>query len=540
MTNYNGKEINVRELMLDVRESLSKRDLSSRVLKSSVTTPRPPSINSDAAAQLDIADLKFSPEFRTKVDNHYHVNDLLQYHDREFIRNAYRAILKRGPDEAGLRGYLEPLRSGDLNKIDVLARLRYSAEGVQRHSVIEGLRFAALIRRLGRTPVLGYLFQMLIGILRLPSSIRERRRFENYSIVRQQEVADKLNGMAANVRALGGFVDERHKALTQLLEQHQQRILDAHAGLENRLVAEESRSEIHEQNIASQKQLGDELSSRIAQTQTEQSRESERLALVLQQLRTELAAQHARTSSMLEAVKVEMGVAVTSKASDVFRSEAAHMLDTLYVELEDRFRGSRSDLKQNFKVYLPYLEQAAITSDILDIGCGRGEWLELLRERRIQARGIDLNRTMIEQCSALGLDVSSVGALDHLRTLKDESLSAVTSFHVIEHLEFEVMLEMIDQIIRTLKPGGLLVFETPNPENVLVGSCNFYLDPSHRQPLPSQVMRFLLEARGFINIEVVGLHPLPSARIEGDTELVNRFNDIFYGPMDYAIIGRKP
>jgi O-antigen chain-terminating methyltransferase len=93
--------------------------------------------------------------------------------------------------------------------------------------------------------------------------------------------------------------------------------------------------------------------------------------------------------------------------------------------------------------------------------------------------------------------------------------------------------------MRVLRPGGVVIFETPNPENVLVGSQYFYLDPTHRHPLPSELMEFMLDSRGFDKIEILNLHPWDSAKLAGTDELTARFNTYFYGPMDYAIVGRK-
>jgi hypothetical protein len=94
--------------------------------------------------------------------------------------------------------------------------------------------------------------------------------------------------------------------------------------------------------------------------------------------------------------------------------------------------------------------------------------------------------------------------------------------------------------VRVIKSGGLVILETPNPQNVLVGSCNFYFDPTHRNPLPSPVMKFLLDSRGYTGVEVVNLNPSDEAPVAGDSELVRRFNEYFYGPMDYAVVGRRP
>jgi O-antigen chain-terminating methyltransferase len=126
-----------------------------------------------------------------------------------------------------------------------------------------------------------------------------------------------------------------------------------------------------------------------------------------------------------------------------------------------------------------------------------------------------------------------------LRGLPDNSLSAITGFHIIEHLPIEDLMSLLDEIVRILRPGGVVIFETPNPENVLVGSNYFYFDPTHRNPLPSLLMKFLLDARGLHRIEVTNLHAWDQARISGKNQLTARFNELFYGPMDYAIAGWK-
>jgi O-antigen chain-terminating methyltransferase len=129
--------------------------------------------------------------------------------------------------------------------------------------------------------------------------------------------------------------------------------------------------------------------------------------------------------------------------------------------------------------------------------------------------------------------------LTYLRGLPGESLNAVTSFHLVEHLPFEMLIQLLDEIVRTLRRGGLLILETPNPENLLVGSCNFYADPTHRHPIPSETLQFLLESRGLHDTKVLKLRPRDEARIEGDSEIVQRFNDLLYCAPDYGIIATK-
>ena len=181
-----------------------------------------------------------------------------------------------------------------------------------------------------------------------------------------------------------------------------------------------------------------------------------------------------------------------------------HALDAFYVAFEDEFRGSREDIYERLKVYIPVLEAANIGCEeslILDVGCGRGEWLELLNSFGYKAKGIDINRIMLEQCAIKGLEVTEADAIDYLKSLPDESLSGVTGFHIIEHLSFEILIKLFDEIVRVLRPSGILIFETPNARNILVGSGDFYRDPTHKNPIHPDTISFIARSRGLINSE---------------------------------------
>ena len=178
---------------------------------------------------------------------------------------------------------------------------------------------------------------------------------------------------------------------------------------------------------------------------------------------------------------------------------------------------------------------------IVDIGCGRGEWLELLRENELNARGVDVNRLLLAQCKELGLEVVEDDAIRYLRNLLRFKHRGRDWFSYHRALPVDILVKVLDETARVLKPGGIAIFETPNPGNVLVGSHNFYLDFTHRNPLPSQTVQFLLEARGLCDVQVLDLHPYPkSLQLKDDgTEVTKRFNDYFYGAQDYAVIGRR-
>jgi O-antigen chain-terminating methyltransferase len=228
--------------------------------------------------------------------------------------------------------------------------------------------------------------------------------------------------------------------------------------------------------------------------------------------------------------------------AQIFAGELDHSLDAFYFAFEERFRGSRQEINRRLEVYLPRLREAQIApgdSLILDLGCGRGEWLELLRDNGYRARGIDLNRVVIEQCQSRGLEVLEGDVIAYLQSMPDDSVAVITGFHIIEHLPFEILVKLLNEAFRVLRQRGLVIFETPNPANVLVGSCNFYFDPTHRNPLPSLMTQFLVQYCGFAEVEILNLNPSTETAISEDSEIAKRFNECFYGPMDYAIIGYK-
>jgi SAM-dependent methyltransferase len=269
--------------------------------------------------------------------------------------------------------------------------------------------------------------------------------------------------------------------------------------------------------------------------------EIEKVYRQIRHARTELALQGSRIALILDDARRHLTAPFDRPQLEIIAEEEQHKLDALYAALEDNFRGSFDEIKDRFRTYLPHIQALVSGNDmpVVDLGCGRGEWLELLKEEGYRALGVDTNRVMLDRCRARGLDVLETDVLQYLRGLPDNSLSAVTAFHIIEHLEIEILMQLVDEIVRVVQPGGVIIFETPNPENVLVGSNYFYFDPTHRNPLPSLLMKFLLESRGLERVEVMNLHAWDQARLGGKTALTDRFNDLFYGPMDYAIVGWK-
>ncbi len=222
-------------------------------------------------------------------------------------------------------------------------------------------------------------------------------------------------------------------------------------------------------------------------------------------------------------------------------------VDNAYAALEEAFRGSFDVIKERLGEYLGDVLATDRHGPVLDIGCGRGEWLELLTEAGIDAYGVDLNELFVAACEDRGLDARCAEALKHLVSVPEGSLAAVTAFQVAEHLSIDSLVELLDLSLRALQHGGLLILETPNPDNLIVGASTFYLDPTHERPLNSEFLAFLVGTRGFVDVEVRLLHrspglPLPDTGEPWASDLgpvVAVLNDRLFGAMDYSVVARR-
>jgi O-antigen chain-terminating methyltransferase len=215
-----------------------------------------------------------------------------------------------------------------------------------------------------------------------------------------------------------------------------------------------------------------------------------------------------------------------------------------HAAVEAKFRGPTEDIRERLRVYVPYLATlpaAALKLQALDLGCGRGEWLELLRGERISAVGIDANPVSIERCLASGLHALRGDALEYLRQQPGGEISLVTAFHLVEHLATETVMALLFEARRVLAPGGLLILETPNPENLLVASCSFHLDPTHRRPIPMPLLRMFVEFAKLEVVETVALQPDDEMRRASANEnWPPTLTRLLGGPRDAGIIARKP
>ena len=219
------------------------------------------------------------------------------------------------------------------------------------------------------------------------------------------------------------------------------------------------------------------------------------------------------------------------------------LLDSFYHRLENRYRGGREEIARRVAIYLPDAEAAYARTGrpVLDLGCGRGEWLEVLAGRGVPSEGVDLNPVQLAAAREAGLAVRQTDAMAALRAAPDSAYAMITAHHLVEHLPFRTVGRIAREAQRVLAPGGILLFETPNTGNLLVGGSSFYNDPTHLRPLTEPVLTVLFETMGFHPIETRLLHPhekyAPTLRANRlDPDIVG----LLFGPQDLAVLGVKP
>lgn len=602
----------------------------------------------------------------------YTIEELCALHDRDFIKNAYLAFLKREADSEGFDKFLNDLRSGRKDKVQILSEIRFSDEGKRNGVKVPSLKKVYLINKLYKIPVLGYILKWFVTLLKLPKLILRMNEFEAYTNARFLDFEEKnsrflhaLEETEANIKnlykksedyfgfkefiqkelehskrdyenSINGLKEEMNNNLQKNLNEitTRQKFIDEKINsvmrenyekikyledttitlnedyrgfkhfVENKLkkLKEESLQDFTEfqnfkDNILTQQKdmrdnfykvsedyhgFKDYVSMKIENgipkekfehlekelfkkyedyngykkyaqekfdslsyeiTTKSQKEEIKELLKIIEEHKLYILDNQKRVSFILEELRKRLPKKIEKDQIKNVLQEEDHLLDAMYVLFEDRFRGLREDIKRRLRAYLPLLSKNKILKEALtvDLGCGRGEWLELLKEEGYDAVGIDLNRVMVEECRKRELKVDFCDALEYLKGLKDNSLSMISGFHIIEHLDFEMFVKVLDEAVRVLKQGGMILFETPNPVNLEVGTSEFYIDPSHKNPLHPKSTAFLIESRGFIDVGYYFIeHKELKSTLKDPKEYpLKTFEDFMKVPKDYVLTGYK-
>lgn len=229
-------------------------------------------------------------------------------------------------------------------------------------------------------------------------------------------------------------------------------------------------------------------------TRLVQSETLQRIEVTLSSLRRQLDYLISQQTDLLD----------TAPLSSESRTLINQLPDLVYEAFEDQYRGPEEEIKLRQRFYLTFIEDVRESGRlVVDIGCGRGEWLELLRDQGINAIGLDVNGAAVARCQSKNLNVRRQSGTDYLKSESPDSLGAVTAFQVIEHLGLHELMDFLRCCVTSLENGGLLIMEFPNIEMLEVGAASFWRDPSHIRPLHADLVSFLAQQVGFSRVSTV-------------------------------------
>lgn len=429
------------------------------------------------------------------------VKRLLTYEGENFIKEAYRGILSREADPEGMAANLEALQQRRASKLDIILSLNNSAEGRAVHVHLQGLCAGLLhidtFLALDGEDFLWLAYRMLLG--REPDALGLQGYLAAYEAGRitREEILFSMLRSDEGI-AYGSRIEHI-------------RWIACKARLKRYLRYPFSHAISREQAHANQSIVTDKLD--ILQKQIDGMKND------LETIRADRLIEH--------------------KSQNLFAN-------FIYRQFEDEMRGSRQEIKNRLTFYDGCVEhvRAQNGSDLfaVDLGCGRGEWLEHLKESfGLYVLGVDMDETMLDVSRKCGLNVVSANLLHYLRRAASSSIDILTMFQVVEHLPMGVLCETLEEAYRVVRPGGVVIIETPNPENIIVGACNFYFDPTHIRKLPPALLEIMVKGVGFQQVEAARLHAYnavnlpPGEREEPVKQLAVFFNNY----ADYAIVAYK-
>lgn len=431
-----------------------------------------------------------------KYDNNLSYKKLFIGNNTEFIYNAYSKFLLRSPDPAGFENYLNMLVRVNGNRILVLGAIRYSLEGKKNDIQVKGLytkyKMEKAMSIVYRIPILGYLVRWIKDIITLP------RKFNNlFGSIVQQNISneDLYKTIDKTNENLYKTIDKTNEELDKTID----RIKD-------------------EFNITLE-----DLKFNINKRISENSTDIENINLRFEKIQEE------------------------NKIKEYEEEKIKSEMDEVYLKFENQFRGTKSEIKKRLNGYIPIIENVDIQNNhdhtnVVDVGCGRGEWLELLKENRFVYTGVDLNESMVKSCKELNLNVVEADAISYLSKLEDSSVYVITGFQIVEHIGSENIVRLLKESYRVLKPGGMAIFETPNPENLIIGACNFYFDSTHIRPIPPAQLQFFAESSGFDRVDILRLHPynvIDIEKLDTKNEEILKMANFFNNTTDYSILAYK-
>ena len=417
-----------------------------------------------------------------EIRDRYHVRDFLAIDSAALVDTVYRCLLGRAPDPLA-EAYRQKLATGRLTPVAFIGRIRFSAEGRRRGTRVDGLLPRLVFGSLKENLLIGYLCDLWVTFFRMPQI--ERDLTEHIRLLRAE------------------------------------------------LLQKADRSEIIDKTDRA------DLDRKADRSEVSAYREAVRYAElyfhgVNEQLQTLLLALKNQLPDSAAAGPVATQVAALS----------AGAYDKLYLDFESLYRGTRQQVADALTAYADLLAppggSSAPSPVAIDLGCGRGEMVRYLGQLGYAAAGVDLNRVAVDSCLAEDLQAVHADALTYLDGVAPGSVPLITSMHLVEHLSHEDLFRLLQAALKALSPGGMLLLETPNPRNLLVGAGDFYRDFTHVKPLFPDTLRFLLDYFGYEDAGIFyfeevpgqGRRLIPAGNIRFDD-----LDDYLRVSRDYAVVG---
>jgi len=404
----------------------------------------------------------------------YEMHDFNKYYDIKFIENAFEKILNRKANEEEKVYYLNLLRSGNLSKTEIIVSIYNTTEAKQNNTKILGIKKRSLVAKIFQLPIFGYIFKSIFYLVTLPRFIRRINAFENHVMKMQEEAMQELQKK----------VDETK------FEQELQKKVD-------------------------ETKFEQELQKKVDETKFEQE---------LQKKVDETKFKHFQNSLKKNDVPDSYEI-----SSPNYNTKTVNKSDDMYYSLFEMAFYNHDFIIEKQKIYLPYIVHHKLNQYHLDIGCGRGEFLSILKENHIKSKGIDINSVEINALKNKGYSVELNDAVSYLKQT-NEKFSSISAFQVIEHLEYDYLKQLVSLAYQALNKDGILILETICPYNpVTINS--FYMDETHKKLIPPELISFILQWVGFKDIKILFSSPLPKELRPKD--------DLLRSYHDYAVIGHK-
>jgi O-antigen chain-terminating methyltransferase len=390
---------------------------------------------------------------------------------------------------------------------------------------------------------------------------RPLHKFQGGVVRGQQQTIELFNNYREQIEKLA----DRSNRLAEALERSRQSLASsatvsasisaATAATEQRLAARMDKLEATLPELKSGLSgLEDSQTQQVESLRTELRSQRNELQTLIAQFKQVTSEQRAKERDIRRLVQaVEQGGlqppgSVVTPVPPMFRSEIKREAEFDYFVFEEHYRGNEAVIRQRQQTYVEYFRGM---ESVVDIGCGRGEFLELLRDNGISARGVELGTDQYLLCKEKGLDVVQQDLFSFLESTADESLGGVFSAQVLEHMTASDQLRYVALAYQKTKPGSPVIFETINPECVYALVRNFFLDPTHVRPIHPETLRFAMESTKFRNVELrfssaatdQQIPPLTfkdsSAGVQEFNAAIQRLNRLLYGYQDFAAIGWK-